>query len=225
MKTRLFAIVLLAASLLSGCHKSIDLTNSDKVNQNHIFQLYQVKYDANEGNLTTKAVFHIDHRSGNQLRLTEPSKVTVNGQEMELNEQGEYVWNNPKHLQITPFEYVNNNKQLFKNSVITNTIAFNQENITLNKNKTTQVTVKAEPFEESESVSCTLNKDGETVEIDLDFENGRLIVSPEVLEPVQPGSYTARLVRKNYSQQLKSLDRGGEWESQYVSTSKTITVQ
>ena len=225
MKTRLFAIVLLAASLLSGCHKSINLTNSDKVNQNPIFQLYQVKYDANEGNLTTKAVFHIDHRSGNQLRLTEPSKVTVNGQEMELNEQGEYVWNSPKHLQITPFEYVNNNKQLFKNSVITNTIAFNQENITLNKNKTTQVTVKAEPFEESESVSCTLTKDGETVEIDLDFENGRLIVSPEVLEPVQPGSYTARLVRKNYSQQLKSLDRGGEWESQYVSTSKTITVQ
>ena len=219
------AIGLLAAALLSGCHKSVTLTDSDKVDQNHIFQLYQVKYDANDGNLTTKAVFHIDHRSGNQLRLTEPSKVTVNGQEMELNEQGEYVWNSPKHLQITPFEYVNNNKQLFKNSVITNTIAFNQENITLNKNKTTQVTVKAEPFEESESVSCTLTKDGETVEIDLDFENGRLIVSPEVLEPVQSGSYTARLVRKNYSQQLKSLDRGGEWESQYISTSKTITVQ
>ena len=219
------AIGLLAAALLSGCHKSVTLTDSDKVDQNHIFQLYQVKYDANDGNLTTKAVFHIDHRSGNQLRLTEPSKVTVNGQEMELNEQGEYVWNSPKHLQITPFEYVNNNKPLFKNSVITNTIAFNQENITLNKNKTTQVTVKAEPFEESESVSCTLTKDGETVEIDLDFENGRLIVSPEVLEPVQSGSYTARLVRKNYSQQLKSLDRGGEWESQYISTSKTITVQ
>ena len=219
------AIGLLAAALLSGCHKSVTLTDSDKVDQNHIFQLYQVKDDANDGNLTTKAVFHIDHRSGNQLRLTEPSKVTVNGQEMELNEQGEYVWNSPKHLQITPFEYVNNNKQLFKNSVITNTIAFNQENITLNKNKTTQVTVKAEPFEESESVSCTLTKDGETVEIDLDFENGRLIVSPEVLEPVQSGSYTARLVRKNYSQQLKSLDRGGEWESQYISTSKTITVQ
>ena len=225
MKTRLLAIVTLAASLLSGCHKSINLTNSDKVDQHHIFQLYQVKYDAGEGDLTAKAVFHLDHRSGSQLRLTEPSQVTVNGQEMELNEQGEYVWHNQKHSQITSFEYINNDKQLFRNSVVTNTIAFNQENITLNKNKTTQVTVKAEPFEESESVSCTLTKDGETVEIDLDFENGRLIVSPEMLEPVQSGSYTARLVRKNYSQQLKSLDRGGEWESQYVSTSKTITVQ
>ena len=81
------------------------------------------------------------------------------------------------------------------------------------------------PFEENESVSCSLTKGNETVEIDLDFENGRLIVNPEVLEAVQPGTYTARLSRKNYSQQLKSLDRGGEWESQYVSKSKNISIQ
>ena len=225
MRKRLLAIGLLAVTLLSGCNKGVTLTDSDKVDQNHIFQLYQVKYDAGSGEMTAKAVFRLDHRSGEQLRLTTPSQVTANGKVLDLNDQGEYVYSAEKHQQTISFVYTNNDKKQFKNSVITNTIAFNQENITLNKNKTTQVTVKAEPFEESESVSCTLTKDGETVEIDLDFENGRLIVSPEVLEPVQPGSYTARLVRKNYSQQLKALDRGGEWESQYVSTSKTITVQ
>ena len=225
MRKRLLAIGLLAVILLSGCHKGVTLTDSDKVNQNYIFQLYQVKYDAESGEMTAKAVFRLDHRSGEQLRLTSPSQVTANGKVLDLNDQGEYVYSAEKHQQTTSYVYTNNDQQQFKNSVITNTIAFSQENITLHKDKVTRVAIKAEPFEENESVSCTLTKDGETVEIDLDFENGRLIVSPEMLETVQPGSYSARLVRNNYSQQLKSLDRGGEWESQYVSTSKTITVQ
>lgn len=225
MRKRLLAIGLLAVTLLSGCHKGVTLTDSDKVNQNYIFQLYQVKYDAESGEMTAKAVFRLDHRSGEQLRLTSPSQVTANGKVLDLNDQGEYVYSAEKHQQTTSYVYTNNDQQQFKNSVITNTIAFSQENITLHKDKVTRVAIKAEPFEENESVSCTLTKDGETVEIDLDFENGRLIVSPEMLETVQPGSYSARLVRNNYSQQLKSLDRGGEWESQYVSTSKTITVQ
>ena len=225
MKARRLAIVLLAATLFAGCHKSVTLTDSDKVDQNNIFQLYKAKCDAESGKMEVTAVFRLDHRSGEQLRLTEPSKVTVNGQEMELNDQGEYTRSIGKYQQLLPFEYTNNNRQQFKNTIITNTIAFNQDNITLNKNKTNHVTVKAEPFEESESVSCMLTKGDETVEIDFDFENGRLTITPDMLEPVQTGEYTARLVRKNYGYQLKALDRGGEWESQYVSPSKKITIQ
>ena len=225
MRKRLLAIGLLAAALLSGCHKSVTLTDSDKVKQNHIFQLYQVKYDAESGEMTAKAVFRLDHRSGEQLRLTDPSQVTANGKVLDINDKGEYVHSSRKHQQTTSFVYTNNDKQQFKNSVITNTIAFSQENITLSKDKVSRVAIKAEPFEENESVSCSLTKGDETVEIDLDFENGRLIVNPEVLEAMQPGTYTARLSRKNYSQQLKSLDRGGEWESQYVSKSKNISIQ
>lgn len=224
-KARLLIIGLLAIALLAGCQKKNTFTDSDKVDQNHIFQLYQVKYDAESGKMTAKAVYRLDHRSGKQLRLTTPSQVTVNGEKMEFNDQGEYVYTAGKHQQTTSFVYTNNDKKQFKNSIITNTIAFNQENITFSLDKTTRVAIKAEPFEDSESVSCLLTKGKETVEIDLDFENGRLIVNPEVIESVQPGTYTARLARKNYSQQLKSLDRGGEWESQYVSKSKTITIQ
>ena len=133
MRRRLLAIGLLAVTLLAGCNKGVNLTDSDKVDQNHIFQLYQVKYDAGNGEMTAKAIFHLDHRSGEQLRLTTPSEVTANGKVLDLNGQGEYVYSAEKHQQTTSFVYTNNDKKQFKNSVITNTIAFNQENITLNR--------------------------------------------------------------------------------------------
>jgi len=224
-KARLFIIGLLATVLLAGCQKKNTFTDSDKVDQKHIFQFYKAIYDAGSGKMAVTAVFHMNHRSGEKLHLTEPSKVIVNGQEMEINDQGDYTSSIGKYIQTLPFEYTNNNSQQFKNSIITNTIAFKQENITLNKNKTTHIAIKAEPFMESESVSCTLTKKDETVELDFDFENGRLTVTPDMLDPVQPGEYTARLVRKNYSSRLKGLDRGGEWESQYVSPSKKITIE
>ena len=225
MKVKQLVIGLLSVLLFAGCHKGVNLTDSDKVEQGRIFQFYKAKCDAENGKMEVTAVFRLDHRSGEQLRLTDPSKVTVNGQEMEMNDKGEYTFSIGKYQQVIPFEYTNNNRQQFKNSIITNTIAFNQENITLSKSKTNHVAIKAEPFEDSESVSCMLTKDNETVEIDFDFENGRLTIMPEILEPMQAGEYTARLVRKNYGYQLNALERGGEWESQYVSPSKKITIQ
>ena len=225
MKTRLFLIELLALLLLTGCHKKPSFTDSDKVNQNKIFQFYKASYDAESGKMNVTVMFRVDHRSGEKLHLSDPSKVTVNGQVMEINEQGDYTCSIGKYLKVLPFEYTNNDNQQFKNSITTNTIAFNQENITLSKTNTTRVKIKADPFEDSESVSCTFTKDNETVEIDLNFANGWITVTPDELEPLQTGEYTARLVRKNYSSQLQALDRGGEWESQYVSPSKKITIQ
>ena len=211
--------------MLAGCHKSPQFTQSDKVDQNHIFQFYKVQYDAEGEKMTATAVFHIDHRSGECIQLTEPSKVTVNGQELAFNEKGEYTRSIGSYQQVTPFAYTNNDNKQFNNSIITNSIAFNQDNITLNRTKDTRIAIKAEPFTESESVSCMLKNGNETVEIGLSIENGKLIVPSEALDAVQPGTYTARLVRRNYNQQLKSLDRGGEWESQFVSKSKNITIQ
>ena len=225
MKARRLLFGLLALAMLAGCQKKPSFTDSDKVDQNHIFQLYKTSYDAESGKTNVTAVFRMNHQSGEKLHLTDPSKVTVNGQVMEINDQGEYTSNIGKYLKVLPFEYTNNDRQQFKNSIITNTIAFNQENISLSKNSTTRIAIKAEPFEESESVSCMFTKDNETVEIDLNFENRWLTVTPDELEPLQAGEYTARLVRKNYSSQLKSMDRGGEWESQYISPSKKITIQ
>ena len=215
----------MALLLLTGCHKKPSFTDSDKVNQNKIFQFYKASYDAESGKMNVTVMFRVDHRSGEKLHLSDPSKVTVNGQVMEINEQGDYTCSIGKYLKVLPFEYTNNDNQQFKNSITTNTIAFNQENITLSKTNTTRVKIKADPFEDSESVSCTFTKDNETVEIDLNFANGWITVTPDELEPLQTGEYTARLVRKNYSSQLQALDRGGEWESQYVSPSKKITIQ
>lgn len=225
MKKKLFVISLVAASVLAGCHKGPKLTDSDKVDQNNILQLYSAAYDADKDAMTATATFRIDHRSGDLLRLTDDSKVTVNGDEMEMGDEGAYTRNLNKFGKKTKFNYTNNKGESFANELITNTIEFNQENITLSKTTRSAIVIKAEPFTDFESVSCMLTKGDENVEIDLGFEDGRLIVEPDMLASVQAGTYDARLVRKNYSDKVNALDRGGLWESKYISKSKKITIK
>lgn len=226
MKRNLLAIsLLLSATLFAGCHKGPDLTDSDKVDQDNIFQQYATVYDADAQKMTATATFRLDQPSGKLLRLVGDSKVEVNGSSMEMNDEGSYEAALDKFGQKTDFTYVNNNKETFNNKLITNTIEFNQETITLSKSAKVTFAIKAEPFEDEETVSCQLTKDGETVEVEVAVEAGRVIVEPDFLEGVQPGSYTARLIRTGYSDNVNAKVRGGIWESKYISKSKKITIQ
>lgn len=226
MKRKLLAIsLLLAASLFAGCHKGPELTDSDKVNQDNIFQQYATIYDADAQKMTATATFHLDQPSGQLLRLVDDSKVESGSKEMEMNDEGSYEFMSDKYAQETEFVYVNNNKETFNNKLITNTIEFNQETIKLSKSAKVTFSIKAEPFEDTETVSCQLSRGDETVEVEVAVEAGRVVVESDFLESVQPGSYSARLIRKNYSDKVNAKDRGGVWESKYISKSKKITIQ
>lgn len=226
MKRSLFAIsLLLTAFLFVGCRKGLELTDSDKVNQDNIFQQYAAVYDADAQKMTATATFRLDQPSGKLLRLVSDSKVEVAGEKMEMNDEGKYEFAFDQFGRKTQFTYVNNNKETFNNELITNTIEFNQETIVLSKSAKVTFAIKAEAFEDTETVSCQLAGDGETVEVEVAVENGRIVVEPDFLEAIQPGTYTARLIRKGYSNRVNAKSRGGVWESKYISKSKKITIQ
>ncbi|MCQ2280725.1 MAG: hypothetical protein MJZ49_08010 [Bacteroidales bacterium] len=226
MKRNILAIsLLLMAILFTGCHKGIELTGSDKVNQDNIFQQYATVYDADAQKMTAIATFRLDQPSGKLLRLVSGSKVEVAGQKMEMNDEGKYEFSFEQFGRKTHFTYVNNNKETFNNELITNTIEFNQETIALSKSDKVTFAIKAEAFEDAETVSCQLSSDGETVEVEVAVEAGRIVVEPDFLETIQPGTYTARLIRKGYSNRVNAKARGGVWESKYISKSKKITIQ
>ncbi|MCR5114551.1 MAG: hypothetical protein K6A95_02590 [Bacteroidales bacterium] len=222
---KLFFLALLAALLLAGCHKGPKLIDSDMVPQENIFQLYTVTYDAQKQEMSATATFRIDHRSGQLLKLTADADVTADGHAMKLNKEGAYTCELDQYKQKIPFIYTNNSQAKFKNVVITNSIEFSSEAVTLSKEKGGTISVKAEPFEEGESVSCILSRGDDVVEFDLEQGNGSVAASPESLESVAAGTYDAQLVRKGYSDKVNALDRGGLWETKYISKTKKITIQ
>ncbi|MDD4395176.1 MAG: hypothetical protein PHQ33_04750, partial [Bacteroidales bacterium] len=67
----LFAILLFAV----GCKKKVSYVNSEKVVQENIFQYYKVSYQSESKQFTVKAVFTVDHQTGDIIRLTDNSKV------------------------------------------------------------------------------------------------------------------------------------------------------
>ena len=226
MKYRILVISLLVISCLcSGCKKKIPLLQSENVAQNKIFQLYQASYNAENQKFTLNASFHVDLSTGDLIELSEPSLVKCNGSTLSIDDKGDYVYSG-KFQQKLPVVYINNEQNTYKNELITNTIEFSQNNITLSPTAVSSFKIKAEPFMEEESVSIRLtNAKNKTFEFNIEPTNYSLSIYPEDLTDIPAGSYKATLIRKYQSNKLNGSDRGGIWKSEYVSKSKTITIQ
>lgn len=66
---------------LSACHRE----DSEDANQDRIYTLYELMYDANEDETTIRATFRLGGPLDSKLTLSEGSSVTFNGEEMSLN--------------------------------------------------------------------------------------------------------------------------------------------
>ena len=72
-----FLIVILLMSLISSCRK-----DSSEIEQNRIYQEYDVVYNNQTGNTEVSATFREDDASGKILRLTGGAKVYFNEQQI-----------------------------------------------------------------------------------------------------------------------------------------------
>lgn len=225
MKHRILVISLLIVSCLCcGCKKKIPLLQSREVEQNTIFQHYQASYNAESQKLTLKASFHVDLSSGTIIELSDSSHVKCNGTTLSIDDNGNYVYTG-KYQTKLPIVYVDNDLNTYSNELITNTIEFNQDNISLSTSEVSTFKIKAEPFVEEESVSLRLVSGKSDFEFNIEPTDNSLSVYPEDLTDIPAGTYKANLVRKYQSNQVSGSDRGGIWESEYVSKTKTITIQ
>jgi len=80
-KSLLFVIAILAAT--PAC-KSKDTIDSEDVNEAKIHRTYSVKFSAISGNLDLTAEFRVGGDTGTTVKLSDPAKVTVDGQTMEV---------------------------------------------------------------------------------------------------------------------------------------------
>lgn len=80
-KSLLFGLAFL--SVVTAC-KSKDTVDSEDVNEAKIHRTYSVKFSAITGNLDLVAEFRVGGDTGTTVKLSDPAKVTVDGQTMEL---------------------------------------------------------------------------------------------------------------------------------------------
>lgn len=74
MKNLLFIFALVNLTLFS-CNRE----SSDKVDQDTIYTIYELFYNANEDKTYARATFHFSNAFGTKLELSQPSEVTFNG--------------------------------------------------------------------------------------------------------------------------------------------------
>lgn len=222
----LFAILLFAV----GCKKKVSYVNSEKVVQENIFQYYKVSYQSESKQFTVKAVFTVDHQTGDIIRLTDNSKVLFNNDELSVTINETECLYEKKYDGELPatllFNYTNNNDSTFTNKLILRPFEIKQENIILQKGEENAISFSGMEFGPLESVVCQLMQEGkETIEIEVSPEEKEIIIYREFLDGIQPGNYTGYFIRKNYENDIQAMDRGGLWETEYISTKKQIKIQ
>lgn len=232
MKHKLLIISILVASALlcTACKKKVSYLQSKDAKQENIFQYYKVSYNANDKQLTAMASFTMDNQTGEAIKLTDDSQVLFNDQTMDMN------INETKcsyQLSITGecpqqicFKYINNDDSTFLNQLKISKLVVKNTNFTIQREQGIVIPFTGPKLEQFESVVCRLsNTNSEAVEIETSVEDNRIIIYPEFLDGVQSGTYTGFFVRKNYCMDISAMDRGGFWESEYISTKNQITIK
>ena len=217
--------------VMTACH-SVKTTSSDDVEQRLIFQQYFVKYDANEELLTATAKFALNNNSGEQLRLSRKSSVDFNGEDLEAMEAGDaffYQWEDnvdfPKEFVFT---YQNDDKRNFTNAVVLSKFELKDKKCQLSKAGLNELAFSGKAFTDSETLECVILQEGafddksacSIFPVILDASTIR--INGEDLT-LAAGEYEMYFIRRNSSTDIKAMDRGGLWESEY--DSKKISVE
>jgi hypothetical protein len=155
-------------ALLLGC-KSRDNVGSENVNPDVIYQIYEVRYDAQTDTNWYFARFRVGGGSGTNLVLNPPSSVSANGQAMTQGEgtfltalggvlPGAYYHaRKPGFVPSHEFEYRTANGAVLKNAISINPIAFpNEMPNTISRSKSFSVRFNGPPLRGSEKVTLDL---------------------------------------------------------------------
>jgi len=131
MKTKSILLGLVtASSLLVSCF-STDVSDSKDVNQEKVYQKYKVTVREGDNEVNCDATFRFDSQYGNTLHLTEPSKVTANGEEMQGDKKFLVGYMYETEVEKTEvntytFSYINNDGKAFTNAITINPVAFSK---------------------------------------------------------------------------------------------------
>lgn len=205
---------------------------SDTVEQRIIFQNYTLSYDAEKTSLSVKVSFTCNNPSGISLILRKGSEVTFNGEALEgdFDEKEGYCYKEIFAGELPAkllFRYQNNEQRIFDNYLKINKFEIkNSSNPIISKNSGIALSYSGPGFSDDEVLICKFfqgDQNGIAIEPRI-LSSSVIEITPELVRNVPAGKYECQFIRTLTSSDVKSMDRGGWYSSEYISKKVKITI-
>ena len=226
-------VVLLGVLLFCRC-SSVETLKSGDVEQRLIFPQYFIKYNSLDSSFEASARFNLNNAVGTAVRLSGASNVSFNGTplkgEVDKSEQTyQYVFRSggamPKSFS---FVYLNNDNQEFLNDITMNPFEVKVKSLSISKTSDTQIEYIGKPLADNETLEIVLTQDGTDVNYGFPcYQSSEsvhkiLVLSEDIDAPA--GEYVLQFVRRSSSSEIRAAERGGIWETEYLSKTMKVTL-
>ena len=187
--------------------------NSDAVDQDRIFTVYKLFYNANEDKTYAQATFRFSNALGTKLELASPSTVRFNGNELTFQPllaiyQKEYAG----YLDSGTFEWEDTNGKLFTNSVHIIDIDYPEMLDSIDSANSYELVWQGTPLSQGEKVTVTINGnlEGDAKIFSTDDLNAKsIILEKDKLSTIGKGEITLWMDRDNNVGLAEQTSAGG----------------
>lgn len=191
---------------------SCETENSADVNQDRIFTAYRLQYDADEDITVASARFRFGGHTGTLLELTDPSTISVNGENPGYNSALAYYSKNFSGLlSEAEFLWTDTEGISYQNTITLRTIAF-PETDTIARDASYEFFWQGEPLDSNEYVTLRITDvSGEQTGVFTNNTPGStsVILSKNDLQELLPGEARAELIRGISADAPESPAAGG----------------
>lgn len=217
-----FVPFLLLALIVISC-VSTEVSNSEDVNQNKIYQKYAIRCYAGD-KASAEAVFRFASIKGNSLVLNNPASIKINENKMwgdKVIFRG-YVYKNTIQLAedaIYTYEYTDADKKKYINSIAIRPVEFRQKVYKITRGETNKIEVQPTQvkFNESLKLKLTIN-DTSTISITAPTGNLDLFtIRASQLNGIARGGGTMQLTRSVKEKLQDKTASGGQISGSYYS--------
>lgn len=189
------ALSCFAILFLASCTREA----SNSVDQDRIFTVYELFYNANEDKTFARATFYFSNELGTRLELAGDSRATFNGDPLTFNAvlayyEREYAG----FVDSGTFDWVDTEGNTYQNTITVNPIEYAAAIDTIDRSASYELFWEEEPLSEEETVTVTINGENEgdaRLFTTNDVGANSIILAKNLLEQVGAGPGTLLLER------------------------------
>ncbi len=216
-------ILLGLGSVIFSCEKE----NSEDVNQNRIYTVYELVYDKNDNETVAYSYFTFGSLTGTPLEISTPSKAKFNGSDMEEKTLPMMHYETAQNgfQNSGTFYFKNANGNEFNNTISYLPIDFTVD--TINRNSDFSLTWNGNVLQQYEEVKVKLKSaSNEYTYFTSSAVNAISVTLPSnKLSALEAGNYTIQLVRTKNSILQEATEAGGGIYGTYKTLIKTVYLQ
>jgi hypothetical protein len=214
---------------MSLFHVSCNREESKNVNQDRIYTIYELYYNANEDITYARATFRFSNEFGTKLKLSDPSAVYFNNQILTFKEGLAYYERAfAGFLNSGDFLWKDIHGKIYNNSISVNTIDFPASLASINRANTSELTWVGDPLQANELVTLWVNGpyegDAQTFTQD-NMGSSSVLLARNKLQLIAAGNGFLMMDRIYKPALTDRTEVGGKIKGRYRAVNRTVVIQ